>query len=682
MKDDRITKGRSNKGITWEHKDAWPVNNDPWTKETPCVGLTIFFLSEDHQEEENTGDITDHDTYTLTQEQCWEYEIHFTEEEIQKILHPETPLDVFLATTAKKQRAEVKLSSLSAEHRAEFERAKAREADQWLDTETVRRILRSKIPLENIMRCRWILTWKELDPNDLQPGDARKKAKARLVILGYEDPNIEDIPRDSPTLQRESRSILLQICASKRWSIEAFDVKTAFLRGSRRDNRLLGVEPPEEMRRKMGLKAEEVCELRKSAYGLVNAPYLWYQELKEALLSLQFVMSPMDPCLFVLPGPQGQIHGILGIHVDDGIGCGNHVYQQTIQQLQNRFPFGAHRRKNFVFTGIQVDQQENGNIELSQREYIEKIEPITINRDRRKKGTLSVTSEEKQAMRGLIGSLQYAATNTRPDVSSRLSHLQSRINCAQVQDLHECNRLLEDSKKHSQVKVVIKSIPIEDIRFLVYSDASFATREKQQSQKGGLVMAIHKDGMNQKVADASPIYWHSKKIDRVVSSTLAAETYALSSAVDILEWFRVLWQWAISPSEAWKTPETSLEKAPRAMAVVDCKSLYDVIIKNTTPQCREHRTLLEALVIKDRTKQGVDLHWVHSAAQLADSLTKAMDTTNLRVFLSHGRVCLHDVEAVLQERADRKQQKLWLREQISPEQFVSPKLSPENNIET
>ena len=103
-------------------------------------------------------------------------------------------------------------------------------------------------------------------------------------ILGYEDPDITDIPRDSPTLQKESRSLILQLCASRKWVIRSFDIKTAFLRGSRRDDRVLGMEPPMEMREKVHLKEQEICELLKSAYGLVNAPYLWYQELKDSLL--------------------------------------------------------------------------------------------------------------------------------------------------------------------------------------------------------------------------------------------------------------------------------------------------------------------------------------------------------------------------------------------------------------
>ena len=35
----------------------------------------------------------------------------------------------------------------------------------------------------------------------------KQKAKARLVILGFEDPLIDQIPRDSPTLSRDARML-------------------------------------------------------------------------------------------------------------------------------------------------------------------------------------------------------------------------------------------------------------------------------------------------------------------------------------------------------------------------------------------------------------------------------------------------------------------------------------------
>ena len=188
-----------------------------------------------------------------------------------------------------------------------FQGAKAKEIASWLSTETVRRIARSQIPEEQILRSRWVLTWKPRDDNDPlknENGTALSdshKPKARLVILGFEDPQIENLARDYPTLGKDSRTLILQYAASVTWRIRSFDVQTAFLRGSRSDGRVLGMEPPVEMRSQVKLQPWERCKLLKSAYGLCNAPLLWYEELKGALLNLEFQISPLDPCLFVLP---------------------------------------------------------------------------------------------------------------------------------------------------------------------------------------------------------------------------------------------------------------------------------------------------------------------------------------------------------------------------------------------
>ena len=57
---------------------------------------------------------------------------------------------------------------------------------------------------------------------------------------------------------------------------------------------------------------------------------------------------------------------------------------------------------------------------------------------------------ERLALRGVRGSPQYAAVNTRPDISSKLSFLQSAINNAKVETLQEANKLLHEAKKHHQ----------------------------------------------------------------------------------------------------------------------------------------------------------------------------------------------------------------------------------------
>ena len=76
--------------------------------------------------------------------------------------------------------------------------------------------------------------------------------------------------------------------------------------------------------------------------------------------------------------------------------------------------------------------------------------------ERKKDLESTVTNEEQQDLRALIGSLQYAAVNTRPDLSSRLSFLQSQVNCAKVQTLIQANKVLHDAKRFKDIAINIQ----------------------------------------------------------------------------------------------------------------------------------------------------------------------------------------------------------------------------------
>lgn len=80
--------------------------------------------------------------------------------------------------------------------------------------------------MQNILKRRWILTWKGAENNTHLSADSKqassRKAKARLVILGYQDPELSSLERVSPTLSKLSRNLLLQACVSNRWEIGSF----------------------------------------------------------------------------------------------------------------------------------------------------------------------------------------------------------------------------------------------------------------------------------------------------------------------------------------------------------------------------------------------------------------------------------------------------------------------------
>ena len=212
---------------------------------------------------------------------------------------------------------------------------------------------------------------------------------------------------------------------------------------------------------------------------------------------------------------------------------------------------------------------------------------------------------------------------------------------------------------------------------LIYrADASFASTKVPDSQSGSIIVATHKNIDQNVSCPISPLAWGSKKIQKVVTSTLAAETMSLSSSLDMLSWIRLYWAWVYHPNDAWKHPTETLESLPPAvatatldkplipssLAATDCKSLYDLVTRTAPPNCQECRTQLQTRAIKEQLAEGVRLRWVHSGAQLADALTKVMESHFLRETLRVGRYKLNDETEVLRDRACTKTRLKWLRE--------------------
>ena len=609
----------------------------------------------------------------------WKAELEFTKAQLDEMCFSQENLCeedfITLATASKKKRTEVKLSTLDPHERQEFEAAKAKEVNNWLQTGTVERMFRNALSPEQILRCRWLYVWKPIEcPKEQKENGGRsRKAKARLVVLGYMDPQLETIPRDSPTLGRTSKMLIAQVIASMRWTLMSFDIKAAFLQGRTQEGREITIEPVPEMVKAMDLKSTEVCKLIKSAYGLIDATFLWFTELDTTLRSLNFIPSPFDPCLYLLfkPGAK-EPSGILGVHVDDGLCGGDSYFQSQVKALEAKFPFGSRKSQSFVFTGIEMSQQSDSSIVMSQEKYVSKIEPIHIKPERKSQLELPVTERERQDLRALIGSLQYAAVNTRPDLSSRLSFIQSDINQATIATLIQGNQILHEAKRHKDTTIRIQPIPMDKIRFLAFSDASFASKKQPESHTGTIIMTTHEDIGKNHVCPVNPISWGCKKIQRVVTSTLAAETTSLSTTLDQLSWLRLFWSWIRNPCTDWKNPSKTLKELPStfttatlkedpSIAVADCKSLFDLITRTAPPQCQEFRTQLQARAIKDMIAEGVKVRWVHSAAQLADALTKIMQTHFLRHTLKVGQYSLHDEGQVLKERATSRSRMKWLQ---------------------
>ena len=335
-----------------------------------------------------------------------------------------------------------------------------------------------------------------------------RKAKARLVVLGYMDPRLTDVARDAPTLTREGRHTILQLIASKRWVLSSFDIKTAFLRGRADDANPLAMEPPKELRQGLQLEDNQVCSLIGNAYGRVDAPLLFYKELTQQLQRLGFKPHPLEPCIHYLEtqvSGKRILHGVLGTHVDDGVCGGDSIFHQKIQELQTRLPFGAFKQRKFTFTGISLEQTPDFGITASQQDYIHGILPIEIGKQRRSFPEQSASESEKSALRGLIGSVQYAVTHTRPDLASKLGEIQVQIARPTVNTLLLANKLLREAQETSDTKIHFRSIPVDNVTHVVFGDASFASPKQLSSFQGTIVFATTPELQENVTAPISPL---------------------------------------------------------------------------------------------------------------------------------------------------------------------------------
>ena len=123
------------------------------------------------------------------------------------------------------------------------------------------------------------------------------KNKARLVVQGYSQ--IEGIDFEetfAPLTRLESIKILLDIACSLRMKLFQMDVKSVFLNGILSEE--IYVEQPKGF---AGPKLpNHVYRLKKTLFGLKQAPRAWYERLTTYLLEKGFERMRVDRTFFHL----------------------------------------------------------------------------------------------------------------------------------------------------------------------------------------------------------------------------------------------------------------------------------------------------------------------------------------------------------------------------------------------
>lgn len=157
-----------------------------------------------------------------------------------------------------------------------------------------------------------------------------------------------------------------------------------------------------------------------------------------------------------------------------------------------------------------------------------------------------------------------------------------------VQTLHDVNKLIRKLKSE-EVTLEFQNLGKDSsLKLVVFSDASMGNLPDGFTQAGHLIFLVGEDGK------FSPISWQSKRIRRVVRSTLAGETLALADGIDNGMCISAFY------SEI-KTGNIALNNLT-IICVTDNHSFFDAV--KSTKSVTEKRLRLEISSIKELIHSG------------------------------------------------------------------------------
>lgn len=190
--------------------------------------------------------------------------------------------------------------------------------------------------------------------------------------------------------------------------------------------------------------------LKKTIYGLKQAPCAWYSALKQALLEFGFMNAKSDSSLFVYHHDSILVYCL--VYVDDLVITGNNspFVERIIDYLGKKFSLKDLGPLHF-FLGIEVIPTREG-LFLSQHKYIRELLARTS-----MEGAKDVTTPLSTSVplklddgtssfdaieyRRVIGRLQYLSLN-RPDISFAVKKLSQFMHALTITHWTATKRLL------------------------------------------------------------------------------------------------------------------------------------------------------------------------------------------------------------------------------------------------
>jgi hypothetical protein len=451
-----------------------------------------------------------------------------------------------------------------------------------------------------------------------------ERYKARLVAKGYSQ--VEGIDYGeifSPVAKLTSIRFLLSLAASYDLEIEQMDVKTTFLHGDLEEE--IYMSQPEHYIVKG--KESWVCRLKKSLYGLKQSPRMWYLKFDAFVLSIGFVRSKSDHCVYFRV-QDGRLL-IVALYVDDMLlfGKGKGMISDFKSQLSAQFEMKDLGAARYIL-GMEISRdRSNRKLWLSQSKYVKSVldrfsmadcRPLCVPVSMGTKLSIDDCPKSPSEMEDMsrvpyasaVGSLMYAMVCTRPDIAQAvgvLSRFMANPGRVHWDAVKRVFRYLRGTSDYSICYHGNSSGTPHSVCIRGFVDSDWAGDVDSRRSTSAYVFTMF----------GGAISWMSKRQPVVALSTTEAEYMAATHACKEAIWLRRL---------------CSDIGVDAGKITISCDSQSAICLaKNPTFHARTKHIDVQFHFVRDMVEDGkVNLEKVDTAKNVADALTKPVGTEKFR----------------------------------------------------
>ncbi|CAI7839053.1 unnamed protein product [Closterium sp. NIES-53] len=458
-------------------------------------------------------------------------------------------------------------------------------------------------PGVNVMKNRWILNTK------FRPDGIVEREKARLVVKGFmQVAGVDYEETYAPVGSYVTARVLLAIAAALDLDLMQLDVHGML-------DRDLYMEQPSYYED----GTPRVCKLVKSLYGLKQSQMLWYEALDGVLLGVGWKKSKVDEALYFKSDAEGEMCWLL-VYVDDLLAASRS--QSMLGELRDLLQSAFQLREISPvekYLGLQlIRDRPTRRMWLHQGAYVDKVhrrffdgeQPLRVPRTPLSSDPFSVQtfedvgwqSHQEEEYRQKVGSLQFAACTTRPDISFAYSKLGSGQTVRSDQHWKELDRCLAYLVGSRDVALEFGGGP-ESLELVGYADADDAGDKQNRTSTGGYIFVLR----------GAAVSWASQRIRcATLSSTESEYVAAVEAGKEARRLRFLLAEFQLLRSEE---PTTLFVDNSSTISVAGGMGL-----KGSLKHMERHHMWLQHMV----KRRKLQLQYIPTSEQPADYLTKAL----------------------------------------------------------